>query len=280
MHTLPLVLMLLGACVVTVIIFRRLSLPPILGYLLVGTLVGPHALNLVPSVADVEHLAEFGIVFLMFSIGLEFSLPKLFAMKRIVFGLGAVQVLTTLLLVAGIAMVAGLSWQAGVSIGGVLAMSSTALLVKMLGERMEVDSAHGREVIGVLLFQDLAVVPLLILIPSFSQSPETMAWLMGMAVLKALAVLMVVLHFGKRGLSRWLVVVARGKSAELFMLNVLLVTLGLAYLTERHGAEGRTAWLRTPEAEVRMDLLRLTWLAEGGGSPLPGRRTWRRSAAS
>ena len=235
MHTLPLVLMLLGACVVTVIIFRRLSLPPILGYLLVGTLVGPHALNLVPSVADVEHLAEFGIVFLMFSIGLEFSLPKLFAMKRIVFGLGAVQVLTTLLLVAGIAMVAGLSWQAGVSIGGVLAMSSTALLVKMLGERMEVDSAHGREVIGVLLFQDLAVVPLLILIPSFSQSPETMAWLMGMAVLKALAVLMVVLHFGKRGLSRWLVVVARGKSAELFMLNVLLVTLGLAYLTETAG---------------------------------------------
>ncbi|MDR1936472.1 MAG: cation:proton antiporter, partial [Candidatus Accumulibacter sp.] len=235
MSTLPLILMLLGACVVSVIVFRRLALPPILGYLLVGTLVGPHAFNLVPSVDDISHLAEFGVVFMMFSIGLEFSLPKLFAMKRIVFGLGTAQVLATLAVVTGIAMLAGLSWQAGVSVGGALAMSSTALLVKLLGERLEIDSPHGREVIGVLLFQDLAVVPLLILIPSFSQAPGTMAWLMGVAAVKAAVVLMAVAHFGKRGLSRWFVVVARGKSAELFMLNVLLVTLGLAYLTELAG---------------------------------------------
>ena len=235
METLSIILMLLGASVVSVIVFRRLNLPPILGYLLVGTLFGPHALNLVTDVADAQHLAEFGIVFLMFSIGLEFSLPKLFAMKRIVFGLGAVQVLITLLAVTGIAMLAGLSWQAGVSIGGALAMSSTAVLTKLLGERLELDAPHGREVIGVLLFQDLAVVPLLILIPSFSQTPETMAWLMGIAVLKATALLLVVLHYGKGVLSRWFVVVARGKSAELFMLNVLLVTLGLAYLTELAG---------------------------------------------
>jgi CPA2 family monovalent cation:H+ antiporter-2 len=235
MPTLPLILMLLGACVVSVIVFRRLALPPILGYLLVGALVGPHAFNLVPDVDDMGHLAEFGIVFLMFSIGLEFSLAKLFAMKRIVFGLGAAQVLATLLVVTGIALLAGLPWQAGVSVGGAAAMSSTALLVKLLGERLEIDSPHGREVIGVLLFQDLAVVPMLILIPSFSETPKAMAWLMGVAVLKAAVVLMVMLHFGKRSLSRWLVVVARGKSAELFMLNVLLVTLGLAYLTEMAG---------------------------------------------
>jgi CPA2 family monovalent cation:H+ antiporter-2 len=235
MPTLPLILMLLGACVVSVIVFRRLAMPPILGYLLVGTLIGPHAFNLLPDVDDVSHLAEFGIVFMMFSIGLEFSLPKLFAMKRIVFGLGAAQVTATLLVVTGIALLAGLTWQAGVSVGGALAMSSTALLAKLLGERMEIDTPHGREVIGVLLFQDLAVVPLLILIPSFSQAPETMAWLMGIAAFKVTAVLMVVTHFGKRALSRWLVVVARGKSAELFMLNVLLVTLGLASLTESAG---------------------------------------------
>jgi CPA2 family monovalent cation:H+ antiporter-2 len=227
--------MLLGACVVSVIIFRRIALPPILGYLLVGALVGPHAFNLVPDVADVSHLAEFGIVFMMFSIGLEFSLPKLFAMKRIVFGLGAAQVLATLWVVTGIAMLAGFSWQAGVSVGGALAMSSTALLGKLLGERLEIDSPHGRKVIGVLLFQDLAVVPLLILIPSFSQAPKTMAWLMGVAGVKAAIVLMVFAHFGKQGLSRWFTVVARGKSTELFMLNVLLVTLGLAYLTELAG---------------------------------------------
>ena len=235
MHTLPLILMLLGASVVSVIIFRRLGLPPILGYLLVGALVGPHAFNLVPDVDDASHLAEFGIVFMMFSIGLEFSLAKLFAMKRIVFGLGGTQVLATLLAVTLIALLAGFSWQAGVSVGGALAMSSTALLIKLLGERSEIDSPHGREVIGVLLFQDIAVVPMLILIPSISQAPETMVWLMGIAVLKAAVVLMAVLHFGKRGLSRWFVVVARGKSTELFMLNVLLVTLGLAYLTELAG---------------------------------------------
>ena len=235
MQTLPIILTLLGASVVSVILFRRLNLPPILGYLLVGVLIGPHAFNLLADVADVQHLAEFGIVFLMFSIGLEFSLPKLFAMKRIVFGLGAVQVVATLLAVTGIAMLAGLSWQAGVSIGGALAMSSTAVLTKLLGERLELDAPHGREVIGVLLFQDLAVVPLLILIPSFSQTPETMAWLMAIAAFKATALLLVVLHYGKGVLSRWFVVVARGKSAELFMLNVLMVTLGLAYLTELAG---------------------------------------------
>ena len=235
MQSLPIILILLGASVVSVIVFRRLNVPPILGYLLVGALVGPHAFNLVADVADVQHLAEFGIVFLMFSIGLEFSLPKLFAMKRIVFGLGALQVGGTLLAVAGIAMLAGLPWQAGVSIGGALAMSSTAVLTKLLAERLELDAPHGREVIGVLLFQDLAVVPLLILIPAFSQTPEAMAWLMGIALLKVTVLLLVVLHFGKGVLSRWFFIVARGKSSELFMLNVLLVTLGLAYLTELAG---------------------------------------------
>lgn len=235
METLPVILVLLGASVVSVIVFRRLNLPPIIGYLLVGALVGPHALNLVRDFADVQHLAEFGIVFLMFSIGLEFSLPKLFAMKRIVFGLGATQVLATMAGVAAIAIPAGLSWQAGVALGGMAAMSSTAVLTKLLSERLELDAPHGREVIGVLLFQDLAVVPLLILIPAFSQTPEKMAWMMGVALFKAAALLAVVLHFGKGVLSRWFFVVARGKSAELFMLNVLLVTLGLAWLTELVG---------------------------------------------
>jgi CPA2 family monovalent cation:H+ antiporter-2 len=235
METLPMILLLLGASVVTVILFRRLNLPPVLGYLLVGTLIGPHALNLVAGVAGVEHLAEFGVVFLMFSIGLEFSLPKLYAMKRIVFGLGFLQVLLTLVVVTAIAIGFGLSWQAGVALGGVLAMSSTAVLTKLLGERLELDAKHGREVMGVLLFQDLAVVPLLILIPSFSQSPERMALLMGIALLKAVLVLSLVLFFGQRLISKWFFVVARSKSAELFMLNVLLITLGLAYLTELAG---------------------------------------------
>ena len=235
METLPIILMLLGASVATVILFRRLNLPPVLGYLLVGTLIGPHALNLVAGFSGVEHLAEFGVVFLMFSIGLEFSLPKLYAMKRIVFGLGFLQVLATLTAVTAIATGFGLNWQAGVALGGVLAMSSTAVLTKLLSERLELDAKHGREVMGVLLFQDLAVVPLLILIPSFTRSPEQMALMMGIALLKAVLVLSLVLFFGQRLMRGWFYIVARSKSAELFMLNVLLITLGLAYLTELTG---------------------------------------------
>ncbi|WP_291992439.1 cation:proton antiporter [Candidatus Accumulibacter sp. ACC003] len=235
MDTLPTIVMLLGASVVSVIFFRSANLPPVLGYLLVGAIIGPHALDLIGSLTGAQHLAEFGVVFLMFSIGLEFSLPKLYAMKRIVFGLGLLQVLLTLAVVTAIVTALGLSWQEGVALGGALAMSSTAVLTKLLTERLELDKAHGREVMGVLLFQDIAVVPLLILIPSFSETPERMATMMGLALLKAVVVLSVVLFFGQRLMSRWFDVVAKGKSAELFMLNVLLITLGLAYLTEVAG---------------------------------------------
>ncbi|HRD92145.1 MAG TPA: cation:proton antiporter [Accumulibacter sp.] len=235
MDTLPTVVMLLGASVVSVIVFRSLNLPPVLGYLLVGAVIGPHALDLVGGFTGAQHLAEFGVVFLMFSIGLEFSLPKLYAMKRIVFGLGLLQVLLTLAAVTAIVTALGLSWQEGVALGGALAMSSTAVLTKLLTERLELDKAHGREVMGVLLFQDIAVVPLLILIPAFSETPERMAAMMGLAMLKAVVVLSLVLFFGQRLMSRWFFIVARGKSAELFMLNVLLITLGLAYLTELAG---------------------------------------------
>jgi monovalent cation:H+ antiporter-2, CPA2 family len=236
MNTLQLSLLLLGASVLAVILFRRLNLPPVLGYLLVGTVVGPHALNLMASnTKGAEHLAEFGVVFLMFSIGLEFSLAKLYAMKRIVFGLGLLQVTATLILTALVCLVFDIHWQGGVALGGVLAMSSTAVLTKLLTDRLELDSKHGREVMGVLLFQDLAVVPLLILIPSFTKSPEQMAMMMGMAAIKAVVVLALVLYFGQRLMRKWFFIVARGKSAELFMLNVLLITLGLAYLTELAG---------------------------------------------
>lgn len=235
METLSIILLLLGASVISVIIFRSLGLPPLLGYLLVGTLIGPHAFNLVDGFAGVGYLAEFGIVFLMFSIGLEFSLPRLHAMKRIVFGLGFVQVMATLVVVTAIAVGLGFSWQAGVALGGTLAMSSTAVLTKLLSERLELDAPHGREVIGVLLFQDLAVVPLLVLIPAFSQTPERLALTLGFALLKGVLMLVVVFFLGPRLMSKWFFIVARGKSAELFMLNVLLITLGLAWLSEAAG---------------------------------------------
>lgn len=235
MNTLELVLLLLLASVLVLTVLRALALPPILGYLLVGATVGPHALALLPDAEGPRHLAEFGVVLLMFSIGLEFSLARLFAMQRIVFGLGSVQVLGTMLGVALIAHLMDVPWLHGLVLGGALAMSSTAILSKLLSERRELDTPHGRQVIGVLLFQDLAVVPLLVAIPALSQPVDALAGALLLAALKAGLLLAAVLFFGRKLLAAWFHVIARRKSGELFMLNVLLVTLGLAWLTEQAG---------------------------------------------
>ena len=234
-NTLELVLVLLAGAVLVVGILRSLNLPPVLGYLMVGAAVGPHAMSLMQDSDGARYLAEFGVVFLMFTIGLEFSLPRLYSMKRTVFGLGAVQVLGTTLLTMLIGTIAGLNWGASFALGGTLAMSSTAILSKLLSDRLELDSKHGRETIGVLLFQDLAVVPLLILIPALAAGNEHLGMSLGLAALKAGLVLAVLLFLGQRLMRPWFHLVARQKSSELFMLNVLLITLGLAYLTELAG---------------------------------------------
>ncbi len=235
LNTLELVLLLLAAAVVMVALFRSVNLPPVLGYLLVGAVVGPHALNLVQESAGATHLAEFGVVFLMFSIGLEFSLSRLFSMKRIVFGLGVVQVVASIALTTLLGRLFGLGWVVSFALGATLAMSSTAILSKLLTDRLELDRQHGRETIGVLLFQDIAVVPLLILLPALSRPPEELAFTLGLAALKATVLLALVLVFGQRLMHWWFTVVAKRRSSELFMLNVLLITLGLAWLSELVG---------------------------------------------
>jgi len=229
--------------VLGVVAFRMLHLPPMLGYLAVGILIGPHALGLAEESHATHTLAEFGVVFLMFSIGLEFSLPKLMAMRRIVFGLGMAQVGMTIastmlfgwLIAAALPPSIHLSWQASFALGGALAMSSTAIVVKMLTERLELESDHGRKIIGILLFQDLAVVPLLILIPALARNPdnlvETLAWAGG----KAVIVLVLLLFIGQKLMRSWFTIVVKRRSQELFMLNLLLVTLGAAWITERAG---------------------------------------------
>jgi CPA2 family monovalent cation:H+ antiporter-2 len=234
-NSLHAVLIFLAAAVLVVILFRVLKLPAMLGYLLVGVLIGPHGLALIADNEGTRDLAEFGVVFLMFSIGLEFSLSKLMTMRRIVFGLGASQVALTLGVTAVLAVFAGADWRAGVVIGGALAMSSTAIVSKMLADRLELNSVHGRQVLGVLLFQDLAVVPLLILIPAMAGAPAEMAPALMLALLKAAVVLSILLFFGQRPMRAWFHLVATQKSSELFVLNVLLITLGLAFITEQAG---------------------------------------------
>ena len=236
MHsTLQSVLVLLATAVLVVVVFRSIRLPPLLGYLIVGVAIGPHALAWIPDTAEARELAEIGVVFLMFSIGLEFSLPKLVTMRRLVFGLGAAQVLATMLIVWGCAVALGVDWRAGLILGGVLAMSSTAILARLLAERLELNSPHGRQIIGVLLAQDLAVVPLLILLPALAPGAGDLAANLGLALAKAAVVLTLLLFLGQRLMRGWFHLVARQKSSELFMLNVLFITLGLAYVTEVSG---------------------------------------------
>ncbi|HKU70283.1 MAG TPA: monovalent cation:proton antiporter-2 (CPA2) family protein, partial [Burkholderiales bacterium] len=236
MHsTLQSVLILLATAVAVVVVFRSLRLPPMLGYLIVGVAIGPNALGWIADTEQAHELAEIGVVFLMFSIGLEFSLAKLVTMRRIVLGLGSAQVLLSMLVVWGIAIALGADWKAGMVLGGVLAMSSTAILARLLAERLELNSPHGRQIIGVLLFQDIAVVPLLILLPALSAGTETLVVNLGWAFAKAALILTLMLYLGHRLMRSWFHLVARQKSSELFILNVLLITLGLAYVTELAG---------------------------------------------
>lgn len=234
-QTLQLILVLLGAAVVVVVICRLVRLPPILGYLLVGIAVGPNALGWVPAAAEARNLAEFGIVFLMFSIGLEFSLPQLRSMRGAVFGLGFAQVAITTIAAMLALYLLGYGWPAGLALGGALAMSSTAVVSKMLAERMELATPHGRDVMAILLFQDLAVVAFLIVLPSLSKSGADLALALAIAGVKAVIVLGVILYAGQQPMRAWFHLVARQRSSELFVLNVLLITLGLAALTELAG---------------------------------------------
>ena len=233
--TLQLILILLGAAVLVVVVCRLVRLPPILGYLVVGIAVGPHGLGWVEDNAETRYVGEFGIVFLMFSIGLEFSLPQLKSMRRAVFGLGLAQVAITVILSAVALPLAGFSWQSGLALGATLAMSSTAIVSRMLAERMELATPHGRDVMGILLFQDLAVVAFLIVLPSLSNTGPELMLAIALAATKAAVVLLLILFAGQRPMRAWFHLIARQRSSELFMLNVLLITLGLAAITQMAG---------------------------------------------
>jgi len=233
--TLPLILVLLISSVLAVALFRRLRLPAMLAYFLVGMALGPHTFGLLPDTEASREFAEFGIVFLMFSIGLEFSLPQLYAMRKKVLGLGGAQVFLTLAVVMTVAKFAGLDWPAAFVIGAALAMSSTAIVSKILAERVDLNSRHGRLSIGVLLFQDIAVVPVLVLIPALGLAGANLTDVLGMALLKAAGMLLFLFTIGKWLINPWFNVVAGQRSRELFVMNVLMVTLLLAFATKSAG---------------------------------------------
>jgi CPA2 family monovalent cation:H+ antiporter-2 len=234
-HALELVLVLLASAVLVVVVFRTLHLPPLLGYLIVGVAIGPHALGWIDENRNTAYLGEFGVVFLMFSLGLEFSLPRLMQMRRLVLGLGGLQVVLTTVVFTALIAASGAAWQSAFTVGAALAMSSTAIVVRMLAERMQTETPHGRETIGVLLAQDLAVVPLLVVLPALTRPSSDLVDALAVAALKAAVILAVVLWLGHKLMRPWFHLVAKRRSHELFIINVLLITLASAYLTELAG---------------------------------------------
>ncbi len=230
------VLILLALSVATVAVVRRVNLPPILGYLLIGVIAGHHALGWVPDTEAIHLLGEIGVVFLLFMIGLEISLPQLMAMKGTVLGLGGAQVVGSTASGALLAWWLGIPWQGAIVVGGALALSSTALVVKQMTEQLEMSSRHGRIALGILLFQDLAVVPFLVMIPIFAgQGEGSMGVAVGLALLKGIGVVVLMLWVGRklsRPLFHW---VSAAHSVELFTLTILLVALAAAWLTAALG---------------------------------------------
>ncbi|WP_029147433.1 cation:proton antiporter [Methylophilus sp. 5] len=224
-------LLLLTSSVFAVGLFRILGLPAMLAYFMIGIVLGPHALGLLEDEETGRQVAEFGIVFLMFSIGLEFSLPKLYAMRKTLFGLGGGQVVLTLLASLVLGKMAGLSLTSAFIIGAAITMSSTAIVSKILMERVDLNSRHGRLSIGVLLFQDLAVIPILVLIQTLGSHSDNWMDVLGLTLFKSSILLFLLFKFGKNILNFWFELVAKQRSRELFVLNVLMVTLLMAAAT-------------------------------------------------
>ncbi len=229
------IIVLMAVAVLCVWSFRRLSLPPILAYIVAGILAGPHILS-IGDPAAMDFLAELGIVFLLFTLGLEFSLPRMFAMRTLVFGIGLSQTVLTTVLVMGLAMLLGINWQTAFVIGAMVAMSSTAIVIKQAAEMGFLHNRHGQISVSILLFQDIAVVPLLIIIPLLSGGDGQNLWsLIGLSVLKGVTVLVVLMYLGKHLLPRIFAAVASTRTDELFVLTTILITLMAAAMTHFFG---------------------------------------------
>ncbi len=257
MEHLAQILLLLATTIVVVVAFHRLHVPTSLGYLLVGVILGPHTMGLTVSVPGLETLAEFGIVFLLFTIGLNFSLPQLQALRHQILGLGTGQVVFTTLLVGTIVWLAGLPGAAAFVFGAVFAQSSTTIIASLLTEQGEKNSQHGRLGLAVSVFQDVTAVPFLVVIPvlGMTVSAGALAGLLGWALAKAVFAFALVFFAGRWLLRPLFHLVSTRRSVEMFTLTVLLVALLAAWTTSSMGLSlafgGFLAGMMLGETEFR-----------------------------
>ncbi|MDX2475868.1 MAG: monovalent cation:proton antiporter-2 (CPA2) family protein [Gammaproteobacteria bacterium] len=233
-HYLTDILILLAAAVITVPIFQRLGLGSVLGYLVAGAIVGPWGFGFIDRVSEIRHLAEFGVIFLLFIIGIELKPTRLWAMRRKVFGLGTAQVMVTGLAITGIALLFAQPLKVAIIIGFGLALSSTAFCLQILAERGELNTGYGRTAFSVLLLQDLAVVPLLALVSLLSAKTSLLEGI-EFAILDAVLVIAFVIFVGRFFVSPILRLVATSRTAEVFTAASVFAVLGTAWLMEEVG---------------------------------------------
>ncbi|MCK8044326.1 monovalent cation:proton antiporter-2 (CPA2) family protein [Shewanella sp. 1CM18E] len=257
------ILLMLVIAIVSIAILRRAGLPAILAYLITGVISGPSGFHWFTQ-HQMQSVAELGVVLLMFSLGLEFSLPRLWAMRRTVFGLGSAQVLVTTVLSMAIALLCNLTVTESVVVGSAIALSSTAIVLKLLNEQGWLRRRHGELSVSVLLFQDIAVVPLLILLPLLASDGEALLWNdVVYALLKGVLAFIALMAFGKWALPKLFDEVARSRSNELFVLSTLVVALVTGAITQWLGLSmalgafmagmllGESQYRRQLEADIR-----------------------------
>ncbi|ESE40853.1 monovalent cation:proton antiporter-2 (CPA2) family protein [Shewanella decolorationis] len=258
------ILLMLVIAIVAIALLRRIGLPAILAYLLTGVVSGPSGFHWFTQ-QQMQSVAELGVVLLMFTLGLEFSVPRLWAMRRTVFGLGSAQVIVTTVLTMLVALACGQNWIESLVIGAAIALSSTAIVLKLLNEQGWLRRRHGELSVSVLLFQDLAVVPLLILLPLLAQNNDEPLMLaaIALALLKGILAFFLLMALGKWALPRLFDEVARSRSNELFVLSTLVVALVTGAFTQWLGLSmalgafmagmllGESQYRRQLEADIR-----------------------------
>lgn len=228
------IVLLLGLALFTLILFRQFKVPSIIGFLATGIIAGPHALGFVNNIHEVEQMAEIGVVLLLFTIGIEFSLKELLRIRHLVLWGGGIQVGLTIGLVAVVSLLIGFTPAQSVFFGFLVSLSSTAILMKLLMDAGEMDTPHGKAALGILIFQDLCVVPLMLFVPFLGGAGSGIA---DIAIVSAKALVVVVIaHFGARFAVPWIFSqVVRTRSRELFILTIIFIGFGTAWLTAEAG---------------------------------------------
>ncbi|MFN3402504.1 MAG: cation:proton antiporter [Cytophagaceae bacterium] len=225
------IIIVLGLAVLVILVFQKLNIPTILGFLFTGTIAGPHGLSLIKVSHEVELLAEIGVILLLFIIGIEFSLKKFFSMQRIVLLGGTIQVFITIGIIAGIVYLSGLPAGTSTFVGFLIALSSTAIVMKLIQEKNLMNSPHGKASLGILIFQDIIVVPMMLFTPYLTGESQAMGWNLLLLSLKVILIILFVIVAARYVVPRLLYQVAKTKSRELFLLSIVVICFSVAGLT-------------------------------------------------